>query len=294
MFYKLLFVIMLCLSNIALSANVEIKAIVNNEIITSYDIAQRKKLSSYLLNHSNIKMKDEDIEKNVFNEMIDDKIKISEAKKYGISASPDEIEQAKSNMARALKLPNESYDDALKSLNLEESVLNEQIRGDIIWMKFTMQVLRAYVKVQDREVDLYIDNMKNANSFEYTIIPLILKGDDLSNMLATISTCSEFEDFAKSNGKEGSGIKIPLVDSQMQKELYELVKTAPLSTPLESIKLNGNDTVFFICDKKPYTPIITKEERENIKYMILQNKLDAYANKYFEKIKANAILDIKD
>lgn len=296
MFYKLLFLFIICFANISLADNVEIKAIVNDEIITSYDVLERKKLSSALLKHTKIKMSDDNIYKNVFDEMIDDKIKIAEARKYNISATKDEIEHAKSNMVNMLKLGSNGYADILKEADVSEDVLNEQIRADVIWAKFVMQVLRAYIKVQDNEVNLFIDNMAKDSHFEYTLIPFILK--DKSESLITkakqISTCEEFENFANSNGEAGSGFKMNILDSQMQRDLFNLTKSAPLSTALDPIKLDGLDTIFFICDKRAYTPKVSNEEKENIKYMIFQNKLDAYANKYFEKIKANSIIDIKE
>ena len=294
MYYKLLFVLIFCISNITFANNVRIKAIVGDDIITSYDVEQRKKLATSLLNHSNIKMSDKDIEKNVLTEMIDDKIKISEARKYNISATPEEIESAKSHMAQFLKLGPNGYKDILDNLNVSEDVLNEQIRGDIIWSKFTMQVLRGYIKIQDSEVDNFIESSSPKSGFEFTIIPLILKKNTDISKIKNITDCSEFEKFATENGDTGSGFKMNIADSQMQESLYNLTKNAPLLTPLDAINLNGAETIFFICDKKTFKPSVSNEEKEKIKYMIFQNKLDAYANKYFEKIKATTIIDIKD
>lgn len=285
---------MFFVSNITFANNVRIRAIVGDDIITSYDVEQRKKLATSLLNHSNIKMSDEEIEKNVLTEMIDDKIKISEARKYNITATPEEIESAKLRMAQFLKLGPNGYKDILDKINVSEDVLNEQIKGDIIWSKFTMQVLRSYIKVQDSEVDNFVETSSPKNGFEFTLIPFILKKNTDISKIKNIKDCSEFEKFATENGDTGSGFKMSIADSQMQESLYNITKNAPLLTPLDAINLNGAETIFFICDKKTFKPTISNEDKERIKYMIFQNKLDAYANKYFEKIKATTIIDIKD
>ncbi|MGN0929627.1 MAG: SurA N-terminal domain-containing protein [Alphaproteobacteria bacterium] len=294
MFYKSLFVLIICISNITFANSVSIKAIVDGNIITSYDIEQRKKLSSSLLKHNNINMPDEQITKNVFNEMIDDKIKIAEARKYNIIATPDEIESAKSRMAQLLKLGPNGYNDILKESGVSEDVLNEQIKADIIWSKFVMQVLRSYIKVQDSEVNNFIENPSQTESYEYTLIPFILKNDNDADKVKDIKTCDDFEKFATENGKAGSGFKMNIIDSQMQKTLYNITKNAPLLTPLDAVELNGEKTILFICDKKSYTPTITAEEKDRIKYMLYQNKLDAYANKYFERLKSSTMIDIKE
>ncbi len=296
MLKKIFCIMILFISNITFANTISIKAIVNDNIITNYDINERMKLSKALLEHSKIKMTDEKIKENVINEMIEDLVKIDEAKKYNISISSTELKEAKKNMEKTLQLGEDGYAKLLKEIGVDESVLNKQIEGDLIWMKFTMQVLRAYVKVQDEEVNQFINNMKN-NSMEYTIIPYIIKNNQLSqaeNDTKNISTCEEFEKIAKSNGAEGSGIKMTILDSEMQKDLYDLLHISKINTPLKAIRLNGSYTIFYICDKKPYTPKISDDEKEEIKYMILMNKLEAYANKYFEKIKSNALIEIKD
>lgn len=294
MFYKFLFIVILCISNVTFANSVRIKAIIDDSIITSYDVEQRKKLSSSLLKHSNINMPDDLIEKNVFQEMIDDKIKIAEARKYNIIATPDEIESAKSRMAQLLKLGPNGYEDILKESGVSQDVLNEQIKADIIWSKFVMQVLRSYIKVQDSEVENFVEDKNSIGTYEYTLIPFILKNDNDSDRIKDVKNCDDFEKIATAYGEIGSGFKMNIIDSQMQEALHNITKNAPLLTPLETIELNGAKTILFICDKKLYTPTVSAEEKEKIKYIIFQNKLDAYSNKYFEKLKSSTIIDIKE
>lgn len=294
MLKKILFTFLLFISNISFASSISIRAIVGDEIITSYDVEQRKKLATVLLKHSKINMPEAQIEKNVLNEMIEDKLKIAEARKYNIAVTNDEIESAKSRMAQLLNLGADGYNNILDEAGVSQDVLNEQIRGDVIWSKFIMQVLRGYIKVQDSEVTNYIENSVSDNMYEFTLIPFMLKNEDDFAKVKDITDCAEFEKLATAYGNSGSGFKMNIVDSQMQKSLYDMTKTAPVSTALNPIELNGEKTVFFICDKKAYVPTVSTEEKEKIKFMIYQNKLDAYANKYFEKMKATSLIDIKE
>ncbi len=294
MLKKIFYVLAFFTANISFANSVNIRAIVGDEIITSYDVDQRKKLATALLKHSKINMPEAQIEKNVLNEMIEDKLKIAEARKYGITATKDEIESAKSRMVQLLNLGADGYDNILKEAGVSQDILNEQIRGDVIWSKFVMQVLRGYIKVQDSEVTNYIENAVSDNMYEFTLIPFMLKNEDDFAKVKDVTDCAEFEKLATTYGNSGSGFKMNIINSQMQKSLYDITKTAPVSTALNPIELNGEKTVFFICDKKAYVPTVSTDEKEKIKFMIYQNKLDAYANKYFEKIKATSLIDIKE
>lgn len=292
---KIITAIFLLISEISLGNTIEIKAIVNENIITNYDIDQRKKLSKALLERNNIKMSEEEIEKNVKREMIEDKIKIDEAKKYNIYITKDELEEAKKNMEQRLNLGENGYENILKENNIEERVLNEQIEGDLIWMKFTMQVLRGYIKVQDREVEESLKKQMG-EIYEYTLIPYIVKNNRIKEAMKKIegvNSCEDFEKIAKEEGGEGSGYRLEILENQMQEDLYKAVKEGKDKNILDPIRLNGNYTIFYVCDKKRNIEEIDEKKKEEMRYMIYMGKLEAYANKYFEKIKANAVIEEK-
>ena len=279
------------------ASEVGVRAIVNGDIITSYEVKERAKLSHELLKINKYKMSDEDIEKKVLSEMIDDKIKVAEANRFGIRANSEEIEDATIRMEKFLNLPAGGYNKLTKDLGIDSSVVRKQIEADVIWMKFVYSVLRSYVKVTDSELNLLLENMKREKQFNYEISSMIIeksKENQLIEKLKNISTCEDFIKFAKSNGKKGSGLKFTLLDKQMDKNLKSLLSKSEISKPTKAIELNGNATVFFVCDKVPFNPTFTESEKEEFKFSILQNKLDAYANRYFEKIKASSVIDIKN
>lgn len=297
MLKKVLYLFLFLLFPINLFASeVAIRAIVNGDIITSYDVEQRAKLSHELLKLNKYTMSDSEIENKVLDEMIDDKIKVAEASRFGIHITPIELDEAKKRMEKYLNLPDGGYDKLVKKLDIEPSVVNKQIEADVIWMKFMYSVLRSYVKVTDSELDLLIENMKNEKQFQYEISSIIAEKSQiksLSEKMKNISTCDDFIKFAKQNGKAGSGLKFTLTDKQMDKKLHNLLSHTQVLKLTPFTKINDNNTAFFICDKSQFTPEFSNEEKEEIRFSILQNKLDAFSNKYFEKIKASSVIDKK-
>ncbi len=279
------------------ASEVKILATVNNDIITSYDVNERVKLSTELLKINKYNFPKSEIEKRVLSEIIDDKIKMAEASKYGIRISTEEFIDATKRMEKYLNLPEGGYKKIAHDIGIDENVINKQIEADVVWMKFVYSVLRSYVKVTDSEVNLLIENMANEKQYNYEISSLIIDKSDvkqISERLKDISDCDEFIKFAKSNGKNGSGIKITISDKQMDKKLHKLLVSSKIKKATQPIEINGNNTIFFICDKQAFTPTISDKEKEGIKFNVFQNKLDAFSNKYFEKLKASAVIDIKN
>src|ERR1700693_5778221 len=72
-------------------------AMVNGDPITNFDIEQRSKLS-FLTTH-----KPADRQQ-VLNELIDEKLKIKEAKKFGIDPTSSDIEQSYSSMSSRMRI----------------------------------------------------------------------------------------------------------------------------------------------------------------------------------------------
>src|SRR6266436_7652302 len=80
--------------------------LVNGEPITNYDIEQRTKLN-FLTTHKQMPRKE------VIDQLIDEKVKIKEAKKYGVDPSVSDIDQSYAAMGTRMRI---SADQLTKSL----------------------------------------------------------------------------------------------------------------------------------------------------------------------------------
>jgi peptidyl-prolyl cis-trans isomerase SurA len=278
-------------------ASARIEAVVNGVPITTYELSERVRLSKALLSASKVRMDDADVRTNVLGKMIDDRIRVSEAAKYGISATPDEVRQGMGRMEQYLGLPAGGYGKILKDSGISEDVLRSQVTAEVVWMKFVYQVLRGRVRVSDRDVELFVENAGKAGANEYTIVPLITDAANagrLSDLVASVDTCDGFADIAGKNGMEGSGAKIRVADSEMHPDLLRLVESRPVLSPLPPLGGNGVETIFFVCAKEPRPLEITEQDREKIKYAILSDKLDAAAARYFERLKSAVVIEVME
>lgn len=296
---KILVIFMALLFPAALHASesVRIVAIVGGEPITSYELGERVKLARALIRHSGAKIPDAELESRVLDEMVGDRIKLAEAAKFGIAATPDEIVRMRARMEAALRLGTGGYDRILAEAGLDEDTLRSVLAADAAWMKFVSQVLRIYVQVKDGDIDSAIKEMGSRGITDYTIVPLIVPPSGAFSAAARVegvSDCGAFAGIAAEIGAKGSGAKVNIADVEMQPALRAMVADAPLSTPLPPADIGGSTTIFFICSREARSLALNDEERERLKYEILQGKLDAYAAKYFEQIKAGAVIEIKD
>ena len=137
--------------------NYKIIKLVNNNVITNYDLEQRLKLYSTLnnvnINKGNIdKLADE-----MLSLMVDEKLQLDQLKSYEISVNESEIndyiERAYLNESNSLN----EFIDALNNNNIDIAILKKSIEVMIGWNKLTG---RLYYRTSEiNKVDL--ENLMN-------------------------------------------------------------------------------------------------------------------------------------
>ena len=137
--------------------NYKIIKLVNDNIITNYDLEQRLKLYSIL---NNVNINKENIDKladEMLSLMVDEKLQLDQLKSYEISVNESEIndyiERAYLNESNSLN----EFIDALNNNNIDIAILKKSIEVMIGWNKLTG---RLYYRTSEiNKVDL--ENLMN-------------------------------------------------------------------------------------------------------------------------------------
>ena len=140
--------------------NYKIIKLVNNNVITNYDLEQRLKLYSTL---NNVNINEENIDKlavEMLSLMVDEKLQLDQLKSYEISVNESEIndyiERAYLNESNSLN----EFIDALNNNNIDIAILKKSIEVMIGWNKLTG---RLYYRTSEvNKVDL--ENLMNEDS----------------------------------------------------------------------------------------------------------------------------------
>ena len=137
--------------------NYKIIKLVNNNVITNYDLEQRLKLYSTL---NNVNINGDNIDKlavEMLSLMVDEKLQLDQLKSYEISVNESEIndyiERAYLNESNSLN----EFIDALNNNNIDIAILKKSIEVMIGWNKLTG---RLYYRTSEiNKVDL--ENLMN-------------------------------------------------------------------------------------------------------------------------------------
>lgn len=158
----------------------EIIGIVGNEPVTTYDLSQRIKILLKSLNLEDNVVNRDNIRKRVIELLIEEKIKLIEARKDEIEVSEDEVIDFMSFIFGFEKKDKENFKNFLKDENLDYDILFEQIKVELMWKKSSNQRFSGLINPDPAKIKEIINNYeKRLGKPQYNFSEiLILKSDN--------------------------------------------------------------------------------------------------------------------
>ena len=141
------FLIFLLLQLAPVNAQNRIVIIVNDEPITSYDISQRSRLLQLTTGSS-----DEEAIELARKELINERLKLKETKRLGISVNPEELEIAYQTIAERTRMTPDELTTALIDSEVDPKTLRDRLTVDIAWSHAVRLRFRRTIRVRDEEV----------------------------------------------------------------------------------------------------------------------------------------------
>jgi peptidyl-prolyl cis-trans isomerase SurA len=152
-------------------------AIVNDTIISTYDLDQRIKLvtvTSGAQGADAIKR----LRPQVLRQLVDETLQLQEAIKFNVKITQDDLDK---NFKRIASQNNIGVDAIYKMLDengIARSTLQNQIKADLAWQKLVQQRLSPRVTVSDEEVDAVFEQTRAmAKQTQYAVSEIFLAVD---------------------------------------------------------------------------------------------------------------------
>lgn len=160
------------LASIALAATPErawaqhtvsrIVASVNDDAITDYDLNARALLIALTSNTPPTPENRQRLARQALQNLIDDRLKIQEAKRLGIDASDQEVSASIQTIERNNRMPPGGLFAALDRANVPVATLIDQVKADLMWQKVLRRRVLPQVRVATEEVDDAIARIRAA------------------------------------------------------------------------------------------------------------------------------------
>ena len=272
---------------------------VNGDPITDFDVQQRSKLLM-LSSHKPPDRKD------VINELIDEKVKIREGKKFSIDPSANDVDQSYATMSGRMHLTPEQLTKSLESQGIRVETLKQRIKADMVWSNLVRGRYKESLQIGEKEVAAAAqesgDEKSSTQGFEYKMQPVVLvvprgssqeviesRKKEAEALRARIQTCVEANAFFKTMQNAAIRETVIKTSADLPPSLREILDNTPVGhlTPPE-ITRQGVEMVA-LCAKEP-TKVDTPKKRE-IRDKMYNEKYEAKSKAYLQQVRAAAMIE---
>ncbi len=236
----------------AAQGGLRIAAIVNDDVISLHDLDNRLALTLVTSNLENQPEIRQRLAPQILRALIDDRLKVQEARRLNVVVTKTEIDDALDRIARQVNMAPREIPQFLASRGAKMSTLIDQVEAEIGWLKTVNRLEGNRVQVSDTEIDAELARIRqNAGQPEYRIAEIFLPVDDPKNetqvkqladrLLAQLAEGASFPSLARNFSQAASAasggdlgwIRRGQLASQLDAVLPEL-ETREVSVPIQT------------------------------------------------------------
>jgi peptidyl-prolyl cis-trans isomerase SurA len=273
---------------------------VNGEPITNYDIEQRTKLN-FLTMHKQMPRQE------VINELIDEKVKIKEAKRFGVDPTSSDVDQSYAGMSSRMRITTDQLTKSLETQGVRPETLKARLKADMVWTSLVRGRYKESLQVGEKDVAAAAQEggeKTETEAFEYKMQPIVLivprgsppamiesRKKEAEALRERVQTCEEANSYFKS--MQNAAIREPVTKTSADlpgplRELLDKTPVGHLTAP--EITKQGVEMVA-LCGRKP-TTVDTPKKRE-IRDKMFQQKYEAKSKSYLAEIRKAAMIEYR-
>jgi peptidyl-prolyl cis-trans isomerase SurA len=280
-----------------------VAVMVNGEPITNYDIEQRSKLN-FLTTH-----KPADRQQ-VINELIDEKVKLKEGKKFGVDPSVSDIDQSYAAMSSRMRLSPEQLTKTLENQGVRPDTLKARMKAEMVWTSLVRGRFKESLQVGEKDVAAAVrvsgggDDKQDAEAFEYKMQPIVLivprgsapadleaRRKEAETLRNTVQSCDQANAFFKSMQNAAIRESVTKTSADLPVVLREVLDKTPIGhlTPPEVTK-QGIEMVA-LCARNPTT--VDTPKKKEIRDKMYAEKYEAKSKTYLQECRKAAMIEYR-
>lgn len=284
-----------------------VAVMVNGEPITNYDIEQRTKLD-FLSSHK------ASTRQQVIDELIDQKVKIREAKNFSVDPSASDVDAAFAEMSTRMRLTPDQLAKTLESQGIRPETLKERIKADMVWTSLIRGRYKESLQVGEKEVAAAAraqgdapdakDEKAESQSFEYRMRPIVLivpRGSSSAVVEATrkeaetlrgrVQSCDEANALFKSMQNAAIREVVTKTSADMPAAIREGLDKTPIGhLTAPEVTKQGVEMVA-LCSRKPTT--VDTPQRKQIRDKMFAEKFEAKSKAYLQQVRKAAMIEYR-
>jgi peptidyl-prolyl cis-trans isomerase SurA len=277
----------------------QIVVIVNGEPITALDVDQRSKLSQ--LSTHKVPPRQE-----VLDELINERLKLREAKKFGLDVSASEVDTAYASMAGRMRFTADQLTQQLAKSGVNVSTLKARIKADIAWSQIVRGRYQASLQIGEKDILSAMETKSDDSvGYDYTLRPILFllpsgsaetlidgRKREAEALRGRFQGCEEGITFARALKDVAVREQVIRSSADIPAELRKVLEGIEVGrlTPPEVTKFGIE--MFAICAKKESTADNSPGKRQ-AKENLMAKRYEQRSKQYLQELRRGAMLEYK-
>ena len=278
-----------------------VAVMVNGEPITNYDIEQRTKLN-FLTTRKKASRQE------VIDELIDEKVKIKEGKKYGVDPTASDIEQSYAQMGSRMRITTDQLTKSLESHGIRPDTLKDRLKAEMVWTSLVRGRFKQSLQVGEKDVasaaEAGGEEKLDSEAFEYRLLPVVLivpKGSpsamlearrkEAEALRSRVQTCEEANSLFISMQNAAVRAMVTKTSADIPPVLREVLDKTPIGHLTAPEQTRQGIEMVALCGRKP-TTIDTPQKRE-IRDKMYAQKYEAKSKSYLRQVRKSAMIEFR-
>jgi peptidyl-prolyl cis-trans isomerase SurA len=283
------------------TAHAQVVVVANGSPITEYDIQQRTKLE--LTSHKSPSRQQ------IINDLIDDRLKISRAKVYGLEVADAEVDSAFESMATRQHITPAQFGQVLERAGISPNTVKSRIRAELTWQQLIRGKYSSSLQIGESDIANALKERKEnetaAIGYVYTLYPVVivvargsseatlaLKRSEAENLRARFVSCNE--GLAMARGLRDVAVRDPVTrnSSDLSPQLRDVLGNIQLGHLTAPESTAQGLQMFAVCGKKESSTEspLKREMREQI----FAKRFESESKKYLDEVRKAAMIEYKN
>ncbi len=277
----------------------QVVVLVNGSPITTYDIEQRAKFEAL---SNNVRPRQEVIE-----ELIEEKMKVQEAKRYGMEASNADIDRAVANMASRAGMSLAQFTQFLATRGVDLGTIRTRMRADIIWAQLVRGRFPATLQIEEPDIRDVLSNKKEEGetvAYDYRLRPILLivpKGSAASvvegrvreaeGLRTRFQSCDDGIALARSLRDVAVRDPVRRTSADLPPALREVLDNTPVGKLTKPEVTAQGVELFALCERlenKSDTP-----QKRSIRAEIFGARFETQSKRYLSEVRRSSMIEYK-
>jgi peptidyl-prolyl cis-trans isomerase SurA len=274
--------------------------VVNGEPVTALDVEQRMKFIHLTTQKAAARQ-------DVINELIDEKLKVREGKRWGIEVADSEVDSMYASMGTRMRFTADQLTQSLAKGGVNANTLKSRIRADTVWQQLVRGRYRESLQLSDKDVEVALQARNSAGEetagFDYVMRPILLLVPPGSPPAATEGRRKEAEglrgrfksceDGLPAARALGAIVRDQVIRSSadLAPELRKILDAVPVGqlTPPEVTK-HGVE-MYAVCGKQESKADTAGKRQTRDK--LYSEKFEAQSKAYLQRLRREALIERK-